>query len=382
MIAVAMAVAVVAAGLTFWATRALIARAARLGLDDIPNHRSSHRKITPRGGGLAFVAATAGVLAALALLGVASTTLGWTLALGGCLGLAVVGLIDDLRSLGQRLRFGCQGIAVALILHAAVGEDSPLIAALSWPPAGWIALLILLLAGLWWINLFNFMDGIDGIATMQALFMLCSLLVVQSLSAVPANTAAAAGTDLVFWAALVLAAALFGFLPFNWPPARIFMGDVGSLFLGVSMFLVAMHSVTSGRMSAWFWPIAASSFVCDASVTLLRRLVSGQNVFSAHRSHFYQQLSRRWSDHRRVTLVYSVINISWFLPLATLSHLFPRFGGALLVAAWIPALIFLWRAGAGKPDPEPIPAGGQHTGGTGDPATAPSERGRVRTEQS
>ena len=309
---VAVAAAVAAAGLAHGLTRWLIARATRLGLEDIPNHRSSPARPTPRGGGLAFVITTTVVVTGLTLFGIATTPPGWAVAMLGCLGLAVVGLIDDVRSLGQRLRFGCQAAAVALILHAGVQE----VARLATVPAlstgsipGWLLLAVLLLAGLWWINLFNFMDGIDGIAVTQALFMLCSAMLVIALAPGAALAGDGASTDLVLWSMLVLAAALLGFAPSNWPPARVFMGDVGSLFLGVSIFLVAMHSITSGRISAWFWPIAASSFVCDASVTLLRRQLSGQNVFAAHRSHFYQQLSRRWSDHRRVTLVYSVINL-------------------------------------------------------------------------
>ena len=366
--------ALAAAGLARWLTLILITRATRLGLDDVPNHRSSHRRITPRGGGLAVVAATVIVLGAVAAAGLAAAPgPGWGLALLGCLGLAVVGLIDDMRSLGQRLRLICQAVAVALILHAGLLETSARGIALPLATAnptttliGWLWLAGLLLAGLWWINLFNFMDGIDGIAATQALFLLCSAMALLMIMPPSTGTAAGDGADLLHWFALLLAAALLGFLPANWSPARIFMGDAGSLFLGVSLLLVAMHSVTSGRINAWFWPIAAGSFICDASATLLRRLSTRQNVFSAHRSHFYQQLSRRWADHRRVTLVYSAINISWFLPLALLSHFFPRFGGALLVAAWVPAFIFLWRAGAGQPEPGPTAAGG-HDDRSGSP---------------
>lgn len=334
-------------------TRALISQASRVGLDDVPNHRSSHQEVTPRGGGAAFVVATSlAVIAVLASGIVPSPGPGWLVAMAGCLGLAVVGLIDDLRTLGQGLRLACQFLAVTLILVAGFGDGdrvgTPLatLATLPSTPAGWLLVAGVALAAVWWVNLFNFMDGIDGLAVSEALFLMLAYLALR-LHAVSGDPAGLAALDLVDWLAVLMASALIGFLPSNWSPARIFMGDAGSLFLGVAIFLVAMHGVTSGRISAWFWPIAAASFICDASVTLARRLTRGRNVFAAHRSHLYQRLSRRWSDHRRVTLVYSVINISWFLPLALLSHACSRYGGALLIAAYAPALLLAWLGGAG-----------------------------------
>ena len=363
-------------------TRLLIRQAARVGLEDVPNHRSSHHRITPSGGGLAFVVATAvAVVAVLASGTVASPGLAWLAALAGCLGLAVIGLLDDLFSLSQRLRLACQFAAVALVMLAGLGD-----AGLPASPAGWLLTAGLAFAAVWWINLFNFMDGIDGLATSEALFLLVAGLVLALMPTVGASGTGQADLDLIDWLALLLVAALLGFLPLNWSPAKIFMGDAGSLFLGVAIFLVATHGVTSGRIGAWFWPIAAGSFVCDASVTLVRRLVSGQNVVAAHRSHLYQRLSRRWRDHARVTLVYSLINISWFLPLALLSHYFPHFGGALLVTAYAPALLIGWLAGAGKPDIDPAAEAGPDTGGQDGRGPVPdpagiSDKGRARTER-
>ncbi len=394
LVAAAAGTALLAAGLTRW----LIRHAPRFGLEDIPNHRSSHQRTTPRGGGIAFVVASALGLAAVIGSGhVGLPPPAWLAAFAGGLMLAVVGLVDDLRPLGQRLRLACQCLAVALIVQAGLRDVAVATAAaptLAWSPELldpsmpwlWLLGIVAALAGVWWINLFNFMDGTDGLAAGQALFLLLAYLGLRALSLAADGGPGPAGIDPIDWLALLLAAALVGFLPFNWSPARIFMGDAGSLFLGVAIFLVAMHSVTSGRISPWFWPIAAGSFICDASATLVRRQLSGQNVFSAHRSHFYQRLSRRWADHRRVALVYSAINISWFLPLALLSQHLPRSGGALLLTAYVPALLILWFAGAGKPDAEATAAtdpgtGGQVFSSPDQPGTSSTDKGRARTQR-
>lgn len=366
--------------------RGLVTQAARLGLEDIPNHRSSHVRVTPRGGGLAILA---GLLLAVGLLAASGTAIdpgpGWRLAMLAALGLAVVGLIDDLRTLGQGLRLLAQALAVGLVLAAAALQaqadpspaSPPAMASLSVlsPLMASGLLALALMAGLWWVNLFNFMDGIDGLATTEALFLVLAYLLVRLVQP-DAKPSAIDGY------ALLLAAALLGYLPLNWPPARIFLGDVGSLFLGVSIFLLATHSVTSGRISPWFWLLAAGSFICDASATLLRRLISGQDVFSAHRSHLYQRLSRRWSGHLRVTLVYSAINISWFLPLALLAQIYPRFGGALMFAGYAPALMICWFAGAGTPDNAPPATSGDDAVDASVSGVAASDRDQGRTQRS
>lgn len=148
-------------------------------------------------------------------------------------------------------------------------------------------------------------------------------------------------------ASLVLAAAVAGFLLLNWPPARIFMGDAGSLFLGFSIFALAAHDVTYGDMSTWTWLILGSVFIVDATATLLRRLVTGQRVTTAHRSHLYQRLSRRWGRHGRVTLVYFLLNVAWILPLAYLAHRVATWAPVILVVACLPMALVCWHAGAG-----------------------------------
>jgi Fuc2NAc and GlcNAc transferase len=363
-------------------TRLLITVAPRLGLEDVPNHRSSHDQVTARGGGLAIVVATLlGMVATVAMTGIGPGAgrppVSWWLAAAACPLLALVGLIDDIRALGYRLRLFAQALAIAVIVWAGATELPGLAAALAaMPPAAlaampsvawprwliWLAAAAVVVSGVWWVNLFNFMDGIDGLATMEALFLLGCFLLLERLSF--------AGDEALGWYALLLTSAAVGFLPHNWPPARIFLGDCGSLFLGVSVFILAMHSVTRGHTGPWFWLIVTGAFVSDASVTLLRRLLSGVDVTSAHRSHLYQRLGRRWGDHRKVTLVYSATNLAWFLPLALISHQWPRCGLGLTIAAYAPAIAICWCLGAGRPgDPVPGSAGRDDSDSDPDPVT-------------
>lgn len=292
------------------------------------------------------------------------------LPLAAALMLAAVGLADDRKSLGLGVRLAAQTSALLVLLGALAwrtrtGEsDLGLLAIVSGMPAlaalaashlpAWLALAVdlllvplLVLGGLWWINLFNFMDGIDGLAASQALFMLMASLALKltgpEVDASPLDVATAPAPV----ASLILAAAVAGFLLLNWPPARIFMGDSGSLFLGFALFALAAHDVTYGDMSLWTWLVLGSVFIVDATVTLVRRFVTGQRVTDAHRSHLYQRLSRRWGGHGRVTLVYCLLNVAWLFPLAFLAHRAASWAPVVMAVAWLPMALICWRGGAG-----------------------------------
>ena len=342
--------------------RIVIRRAADWGLQDLPNERSSHRTPTPRGGGIGIVLAFA-VVGPLAL--PAGLTAGGAVWLVGAaaLFLALIGLADDVRGLGLAIRLFAQAAAVAALALALSTAAMPpesdlgLLAALTggttaerWlsghlPPGIAAALDVgvaaaLFLGGIWWINLFNFMDGVDGIAATQALFMLLAGAALDGFSAsAPADRLG-----------LVLAAAVAGFLLLNWSPARVFMGDAGSLFLGFGILAMAAHDVTSGNTTGWTWLILGATFLTDATVTLVRRASTGQNVTGAHRSHAYQRLCRRWGGHSRVTLVYCLVNVGWLLPLALLAQRKPGWAPWLLGIGCLPLVVVAWRLGAGLKD--------------------------------
>jgi Fuc2NAc and GlcNAc transferase len=354
--------------------RLLIRHASRLGLQDLPNARSSHRVPTPRGGGTGIVAA---FLLALPL-GLAPVPAGWSiwLTVGAAVLLALVGLADDLRSLGLGVRLAAQTFAVAALLASLAGgapataeSDIGLLALLTGVPAfsewlsvnapPWIVMTLdlllvplLLLGGLWWINLFNFMDGIDGLAATQALFMLMASLALRLIGSGGETPFAFLLTAPVSTASLILAGAILGFLVLNRPPARLFMGDSGSLFLGFTILAVAAHDVTYGDIGLWSWLVLGSLFLVDATLTLIRRWIRGQRVTDAHRSHLYQRLSRRWGGHGRVVLVYCLLNVAWIFPLALLAQRAPGWAPMILLAAWLPAAAFAWRAGAGLTETE------------------------------
>ena len=293
-------------------TGASIAYAHRMQLIDHPGKRRSHELPTPRGGGIGIVVA---VLVGLGLFGFGihedqgqAEILWGSSALPGLLGaialVAIVGWIDDHRGLGAPFRF-CAHVVATILL----GLPALVLLGHEWdanPAAGWVAagMLVCALAVVWSINLHNFMDGINGLLAIQALFV---FLVLAWICA-NAGRGGAAGMLGLF------AAATLGFLPFNFPRARIFMGDVGSGVLGL---LVAVAIVWQMAAVPAHWMaglIAASAFVVDSSCTLLSRLFSGRRWYSAHREHLYQWLVRTGFSHRGVVGLYMGWNLLVVLP--------------------------------------------------------------------
>ena len=263
------------------------ARASQVLLD-VPNDRSSHRVPIPRVGGAAIVIGVAAGLAAGGLTGAPAAARADVLA-AGALAIAAVSFLDDVRSIPALVR---------LIGHAVVG-GIVVIAVGPWPVDARLdggSLVSVAFAGLWivgMINAYNFMDGIDGLAGGQAVVAGAGWAIVGALTRAPEVVALA----------LAVAAAGAAFLAFNWQPARVFMGDTGSAFLGYAFAVLPMAAAPSAAafMAAalFVWP-----FIFDAGVTFLRRLARGENVVKAHRSHLYQRLVATGLSHRQVSLTY------------------------------------------------------------------------------
>ncbi len=316
-------------------------RAAALGLVAEVNARSSHNIPTPSGGviGIVLAASLAGLF------------LAWSypfdilpVLLAGVL-IAVLGYWDDRQPIPAKWRLGAH-----IVVTGAVASLVPLdviAAQIGLPLPEPVLFVALVLAGALWINLYNFMDGIDGLAASEAIFLLLAALGL-AWSATPEILAQG-----MFWWMAWLAAACLGFLLLNWAPAKIFMGDAGSTYLGLMLFFFALATTTSGWLSPPQWLILAALFLTDSLTTLVRRALRREKVWQAHKRHAYQNLQRRLGSHAKATLVYLGLNLVLLLPLAARAGVIPAYGWAfagLAYAILIPAAIV---AGAGAPlEPE------------------------------
>jgi len=289
-----------------------------------PDARSSHHIPTPHGGGAPMLLAFAlGLLVAAAVSGPWAP--GYLLLAGLALVLMLLGIADDLWRLSVSLRFGAYGLgclAAACYL-------------LPQPPAGSVVPGMLLagavaLAMLWLVNLYNFMDGIDGIAAIQCLLACCAAALLSW------REEGATGYALF---CLLLAASQLGFLVWNWPPARLFMGDAGSIPTGFLLAGLALLGTVNGQLGLACWLILLAAFITDATWTLCWRLATGQAITSPHRLHAYQRLSRHWGSHLRVDMALAGIFCGWLLPLAWLAQIYPKYAFLLVILAYLPLLL-------------------------------------------
>ena len=306
--------------------------ALALQIVDQPNHRSAHYEVTPTGAGIAFVLTFAISLwlmnraqspqADVALL---------CSVLPALLLITVIGLIDDFKPLHWLVRAPIHFICSAWVIFKVGFPDLHL---LGFTFESNILLLVFGAVSLvWLLNLYNFMDGIDGIATSEAVFVLLGATVVGWF--VDADTSESV---------LALAAVCLGFLVINWPKARVFMGDGGSGFLGLILGSMALAEFL---VPVWCWMILLGWFIADSGLTILIRLIRGEKVHEAHNLHAYQHLNRAVGTQRTLLIVQTV-NIVWLLPLAYLAALAEEWGLLLLILALTPMLIYQFYCGAGQ----------------------------------
>ncbi|WP_407926685.1 MraY family glycosyltransferase [Aquipseudomonas guryensis] len=271
---------------------------------DIPNQRSSHTLPTPRGGGLAIVLGVSLALPGLFLWEDLAAQHLW--ALWGAGGLvALVGFIDDHRPLAARWRLVAH-FAAAIWGVVWLGGAPDLEIFGGRVNLGWVGAALAVFYLVWMLNLYNFMDGIDGIAGVEAVTVGLAGALLYALSG---------HLDAMLLPAL-LAAASAGFLFWNFPPARIFMGDAGSGYLGLILGLLSLQAAWVEPRLFWAWLILLGVFIVDATLTLGRRLCRGEKVYQAHRSHAYQVASRHYGRHLPVTVAIALINLFWLLPIA------------------------------------------------------------------
>jgi Fuc2NAc and GlcNAc transferase len=318
-------------GLTGGVRRYALARS----LLDVPNARSSHTVPTPRGGGLAIVLAFLAVLPILAVEDVLPWPAMWAL-LGGGAWVAALGFLDDHGHVAARWRLLGHFIAAAWVL-AWLGGLPPLRVADVPLELGWLGHGLALVGLVWLLNLYNFMDGIDGIAAVEAICVCLGGALLYGLL----------GHQALAWTPLALGLAALGFLYWNFPPARIFMGDAGSGFLGLILGALALQAAWVASELLWAWLILLGVFVVDATWTLLHRLLRRERVYEAHRSHAYQFASRRYRRHLPVTLAVALLNLLWLLPLAVGVALGYLDGAVGLLLAYSPLAWLAWRFEAG-----------------------------------
>lgn len=267
-----LALVAVFSGLASWLTIFLMLRFGHVGPIDQPNFRSLHQVAVPRSGGVGILS---GIVAGLTA---APPPIALWAALAGLVGIS---LLDDFRPLPARIRFLVQTAAAVVVTWLLM-------------PSGWgiAGQSLSVLCILWMTNLYNFMDGSNGLAGGMAVFGFGAYALAASF---------AGQYDLAIWSACVAAAAV-GFLAFNFDPARIFMGDVGSVPLGFLSAVIGLKGWWSGAWPVWFPLLVFSVFIVDATVTLLRRGLRGEKLWIAHRQHYYQRLIQSGWSHRRLAL--------------------------------------------------------------------------------
>jgi Fuc2NAc and GlcNAc transferase len=338
--AVGLVVAIAAGIVSLGIAWVIYRHAAKLGVVQDPNERSSHQAPTASGGGIGIVlGGTLGAAYAIwSMPGSAFVVAVLALAMG------IVGFVDDRQHVAAGVRLFVQLLLVAAMVWTL--QPVALAEVIGLPLPVELSVVVIVLGAVYWVNVFNFMDGIDGLAASQALVIIAG----QIFLGLGGLSAGLSPLDL--WLLAVGAAAL-GFLVLNWPPAKIFMGDAGSTYLGFMLVFAGLSAIAAGRLDIFQALILAALFLTDATMTLIRRAIRGEPVMQAHRLHAYQHLARRWQRHLPVTLLYLGIQVFWLLPLAWYAGENPGAGPLALAAAYLPLALLMLLAGAGRREAKP-----------------------------
>lgn len=329
-------------------------------LIDMPNERSLHSSTIPRGGGIVIYVSFCFSLCILYIYRYIQLDFFLSLMIGGGI-VCLVGLLDDLNNLSPLPKLFSHIIAVLVSLFFlkeipgiasdnSVFYDSPII------------VLFFFIYIIWVINLYNFMDGIDGLAPLEAVSILFSLSVIiiykylRSLPEIPHTF-----QDFIcFMSGLpeplngllitnfLFIPAVLGFLIWNWPAASIFLGDSGSFLLGYLFGFITFYYFKYNVMNFWPMLIILGVFFVDTTVNLLRRFIKGENLFKAHRGHAYQVIASKIKSHKKVTIGILLVNVFWLLPFAYLAAIHQEYGLFLAILAFFPLIILAFNYGLRK----------------------------------
>lgn len=274
-----------------------------IGLIDLPNSRSSHKDPTARGGGLAF--AVVFLITILTSRSFKLLPLPLVTALIGAGGIVVIlGAIDDFKTISPQRRLIWHFVASCFALYYLGGMPSLCI--LNWFLPTILINIFAVFYLVWLLNLYNFMDGINGLAAIETITVCFGGALLFSLN----------NNTLETILPLCLTFAVLGFLFWNFPTPRIFMGDSGSGFLGITLGIFSINAATFNKNFFWSWIILLGVFIVDASLTILRRAYYGENLKVAHNTHAYQNATKIYKKHTYVTFSVMIINILWLLPIA------------------------------------------------------------------
>ncbi|MFZ0845276.1 MAG: glycosyl transferase [Pseudolabrys sp.] len=294
-----------------------------------PNARSSHRVATPQGGGIAVIGATIGALffATFIFPGMLVYSAALIALLAATAGLAIVGMADDIHPLGVAPRLLLQAFAVAVVIMT-LPEELRVVHALPW----WLERALLVLGGMWFVNAVNFMDGIDWMTVAEVIPVTAALAIFGLIGALPRDAALVS---------IALCGAVAGFAPYNRPIARLFLGDVGSLPIGLLLGWPLTELAGRGHLTAAL--LLPLYYLADASITLIRRLAKGETIAQAHRSHFYQRaMDNGMLVHQIVGAVFVVNLILAALAAATILNPSPAFRAVMLVCGSAIVGVLLW----------------------------------------
>lgn len=321
---------------TSWLTNRVRTVALHSKLLDIPNERSSHEVPIPRIGGLSIVVVVLSGVLTYALLIPQPVSWYWMLFVSGSM-IVMIGLIEDLFGVRKRFRL-LTHILAGLVIVLYIGSKIDIVFPKSIELTGIPAMLLITLYVVWNINSYNFMDGIDGLAGGQAVFV---GLAAGTIAFVNGNTA----LGIVY---LLIAAAALGYLRWNWHPAKTFMGDLCSGFLGVTFAVTSLWGKLSESVPLTAFLILMAVFYTDSSWTTFRRLLAGENITLAHRDFAFHHAVRAGHSHSKVTMSILAVNLFWLTPLAALAVILGDNRSILvLLIAYIPVFagVLYWKAG-------------------------------------
>jgi Fuc2NAc and GlcNAc transferase len=313
--------------------------AIKYNILDVPNERSSHKSPVPRGAGITFFISFNLVLALLIQQDILTLKYTFPVFLGGPV-IMLLGYWDDISSIPALVRLSVH-MLVAFFIFILISSGFSKAVEISFLPAWpWLTTAFCILFIAWFINLYNFMDGCDGLATSIGMVGAGLISLLSYLSG---------HKDLAI-TYLILAYALAGFLVFNWHPAKVFMGDAGAYFLGYVFGALALVSKMYYDSSLYIHLIIFGTFIVDATWTLLRRAMRRERVFNAHRQHAFQKLIKAGWGHARVTSLYVLITVLWLFPMAALCMSYSNISFLFLVIAYLPVFGFVLYMRAGEVD--------------------------------